>query len=491
VHEKVVWMRTFGLVALAAGCSPEEGRYRAPQVLATSVDGGRAASPTADLWVELSAPVDAASVEGNVILVRGSPTEAVIDALSHGTSEDPRAGVVAVRTSVDGARVRLVPRRALAAEARYTLLIGPRLRAGDEPVGRLALRPFSSGRAEDGAPSIELVAPLDGATGVVRTLRAVEARLTPPVDAPELSLYDGETVVPTRPATDGQTIRLELEAPLEADRRYEVRAAPSVRDARGRPVFGDPPGFQTGAILRTVPPSLRALGVRPSDRCLVIGFDTDEETEAELCVGPRCAASGPARRHEVGLFIGDLDGPYAYRVRAWDETSLPPAEAEAPFDPPSMLPLAITEVLSVPRGARPAQQFVELYNLGLQPIDVGGLSFHDTAGADSLPSATLSPGGFALVVPADFVEDDGADPVPAPGTLLIRITDGRLGGDGIGAAGERLWVADAAGRIVTAWGPPPLSLTVGQSVVRRSPTACDLPSSFLPDPAQRATPGAF
>jgi hypothetical protein len=478
------------LSALVAGCGVAVDPPAAPRLVATSVDDG-AAAPTDALTARFSAAVDPSSAD-NLVLVRGSPPPALTAALAHGPPPPDRHGaVVPVRIRVDGMRVELTPRRALAPESRYTLVIGPRVVVGRERLGRLIERAFVSGRAEDGAPTLELVAPLDGATGVVRNLRAVEARLALPVHEGDVTLQADGAVVPARLASDGSLVRLELDAGLDAERRYELRAAPSLRDAAGRPVFGEPPGFTTGSDERTAPPELAGLWVESADRCLVVRFSTDEETRAELCVAERCAEGGPARTHQTGMLVGDLGLPLSYRLRVWDESTQPPATVAARLAPPAPLMLSITEVLATPRGPRLAQQFVELYNPGAAPVSLDGLSLHWASGADALPPGVLPSGHLAVVVPRSFSVDDGVDPPPAPDALLVRIDQGRLGGDGLRASGERLWIEDAEGRMVSAWGPPELPTAVGQSVVRRSPTACDLPSSYVPEPTGRSTPGTL
>src|SRR5205807_4584560 len=138
--------------------------------------------------------------------------------------------------------------------------------------------------------------------------------------------------------------------------------------------------------------------------------------------------------------------------------------------PVSTAMLSITEVLAAPLGPRPAQEFVELYNLGATPVALAGLSLHDAAGANALPPSTLASGGLALLVPRGYSLDDGLDPRPAPGALLLRIADGGLGGHGLRAGGERLWIEDSDGRTVSAWDPPAQPTAPGQSMVRRSPT---------------------
>src|SRR5438552_804543 len=59
--------------------------------------------------------------------------------------------------------------------------------------------------------------------------------------------------------------------------------------------------------------------------------------------------------------------------------------------PPAAVPIAITEVLPNPAGPEATQEFVELRNLGLEPVSLQGMSIEDATGADPLPAMTLEP----------------------------------------------------------------------------------------------------
>ena len=87
-----------------------------------------------------------------------------------------------------------------------------------------------------------------------------------------------------------------------------------------------------------------------------------------------------------------------------------------------------------------------------------------------LPPVTLAPGAFALVVNATFSEQDGADPCPAPGTLILRVP--HLGKNGLSNSGEPLALRDAGGALVSRFPAAPKPKT-GLSVARRSPAVPD------------------
>jgi hypothetical protein len=484
-------MRAWGagiiFALLAAGCGDDAPR--APQVVSTNFQSG-AVSPTATLSITWSAPIDAASLDGNVYLARGEP-DAELEHPPPPVHARARltAGDVAI---ADGTRVDFTPRRALAPEDRYTLYVGPKLVVGGRQLGRpLALAVDTAG-LDQAAPLLELVRPDDAAVDVARNLRAVEVAWSRPVSSPlALALVDDDgAVVSTRAALAGGGVSLALDAVLDAGRHYRVRAGPDARDAEGRAPFGDPPGFTAGDGLRTDPVALDGLDVASADRCVVVRFATDVPTWSEVCAGARCAADGPLAAHEAALAFGDaLDGqPLAIDARAWDETTRPGGEARASAAAPSRLALALTEVLTRPLGPRPAQQFVELYNAGADAVDLGALTLHTASGSNALPSVSLAPSSFALVVPSGWVAGAGGDPAPLAGTLIARLAEDHLGGRGLRVAGEPVWLEDADGRVVTRWGGYPLALAAGQSV-ERAAGDCDVAASFRPTPSGGSTPG--
>lgn len=158
------------------------------------------------------------------------------------------------------------------------------------------------------------------------------------------------------------------------------------------------------------------------------------------------------------------------------------------FTDPPMPHVVISEVLANPLGPEPDQEWVELYNDGLAPADLTGYALGDLGGTTPLPPATLAPGAFALVVNETFLEDDEIDPVPAPGTALLRVP--KLGKDGLKNDGEPLKLLDAGGQVVSRFpiAPKPKA---GESVARVSPAAPDgVASSFAVSTPTPGSPGA-
>ncbi|MFT3767234.1 MAG: lamin tail domain-containing protein [Minicystis sp.] len=138
--------------------------------------------------------------------------------------------------------------------------------------------------------------------------------------------------------------------------------------------------------------------------------------------------------------------------------------------------VVLNEVLANPLGPEPSAEWVEIVNDGQAPVDLGGYTLVDGGGETVLPPATLAPGAFALVVNEAYVEEDGVDPAPAPGTVIVRVA--HLGKNGLSNSGEPLVIHDPNGMLVSAFPAAPKP-KAGKSVARRTPVSPDAaPASF-------------
>ena len=118
-------------------------------------------------------------------------------------------------------------------------------------------------------------------------------------------------------------------------------------------------------------------------------------------------------------------------VTAVDRAGNVAASSPLAFEtPPPLPPIVITEVLANAAGPEPAQEFVELRNLGSEPVSLAGLRLEDAKGGDDLPAEMLAPDAYALVVPSGYDPAQGQDPAPRTGTLLVgsvRLSPIRIG----------------------------------------------------------------
>lgn len=132
--------------------------------------------------------------------------------------------------------------------------------------------------------------------------------------------------------------------------------------------------------------------------------------------------------------------------------------------------VVLSEVYANPVGAEPAQEWVELFNDGVVPVELAGVVLRDAGGETLLPEATLAPGAFALLANDAMQVDDGFDvPVP-PECAVVRVPS--LGKNGLGNGGEPLALVGPDG---TTWSRfPPLGASkAGESAARKTPDALD------------------
>lgn len=389
-------------------------------------------------------------------------------------------------------------------------LVLPVLFAGCVPQTDLAASGGSGGTNGGGGDAgARLVDPPAGAAGVPRNLAAVWLGFAAPVSVPEgaLRLGGAAGLVPVgEPAvgdcpdgSSGLCVRLDVQGPLDAAQTYVVSLAPGVQQLDGAPVTPSEVGqFATAVSDDLQPPSITALAVTPSGPCVLVAFQTDEPAAAAVHVdGPGISRVVPAgagvSQFSVALFVGDVPGgtTVALSVAAADRAGNLATSAAVPLTTPEgLLPLAITEVHANPAGPEPAQEFVELRNLGAQAVSLGGLGIADAKGMDALPEASLAPGAYALVVPSGFDPASAKDTAPLTGTTLVRV-DSRLGSDGLSNGGEAIRLLSSGGAVISSYSAAiDVSATAwaGQSVHRVPETACDQSPSWTQRPLP-ATPG--
>jgi hypothetical protein len=149
--------------------------------------------------------------------------------------------------------------------------------------------------------------------------------------------------------------------------------------------------------------------------------------------------------------------------------------------------VVLNEVMANPAGAEPSEEWVELFNDGRDAVSLAGFTLEDIGGRAVLPDGILEPGSYALVAPETYIADNGVDPVPADGTLILRVPT--LGRGGLSNDGEPLTLRDPSGAVVSAF--PAVKTKNGVSIARVAPDALDGdPDAFEPSPNGSATPGA-
>ncbi len=138
--------------------------------------------------------------------------------------------------------------------------------------------------------------------------------------------------------------------------------------------------------------------------------------------------------------------------------------------------VVINEVMAHPEGQEPAQEWIELYNDGVDAVSLDRWVLEDSGGTSSLPSFSLPPAHFALVVGSDFAARSAHDKPPAAGTALLRVS--KLGSRGLSNIGELIRLRDPSGHVVSSV-PAIATPKPGYSISRVFPDGWDgTPTSF-------------
>jgi hypothetical protein len=361
-----------------------------------------------------------------------------------------------------------------------------------------------------GPAGATLVDPPAGATAVPLNLAGILVRFPVPISwgTSGLVVCNGQGApvpasAPTEnPCTDGEAgacYRVALAGSLPPSTSCAVSIAAGAVDTSGAAV---PPGtigvFEDANAPDVTPPVLTGVAVASAGPCLDVRFATDEPATGTVVVQAGgveidTPAGTGATSFDIGIPVGGLPPSTAatVTVRATDLAGNAAASAPLAFTTPVALPpIAITEVLANSAGPEPQQEYVELRNLGAADVSLAGLRLLDSKGGDDLPAETLAPGGYALIVTATYDPNQGSDPAPRAGTLLLRV-DTRLGADGLSNAGEavQLVLGDAVVSSYGGWVSVSAGSWNGHAVHRLVQTACDSSSAWNHTPLP-PTPGS-
>jgi Lamin Tail Domain len=364
--------------------------------------------------------------------------------------------------------------------------------------------------AATGPAGATLVDPAAGASAVPLNLAGVTVRFPSPIawGVGGLVICDGQPLpVPASPPADlpcaagdqGACYRVQLTGSLPASAACTVSIAAGAMDGAGAPVAAGPIGvFQDADAPDVTPPVLGNVTVSAAGPCLDVSFTTDEPASGTIVIQAGgveidTPAGAGATSFEVGIPLGGLPPttPATVTVDATDLAGNTAVSSPFAFTTPVALPpLAITEVLANPKGPEPQQEYVELRNLGDADVSLGGLRLEDSKGGDDLPAETLAAGGYALVVTSTYDPEEGSDPPPRAGTLLVRV-DTRLGSDGLSNSGEavQLVEGDAVVSSYGGWVSVSAGSWNGNAVHRLIQTACDSSDAWNHTPLA-PTPGA-
>ena len=334
-------------------------------------------------------------------------------------------------------------------------------------------------------------------------LSAVTVRFAAPVALQPMALGvcgQGVTAVSEASSCEGGSCyTASLGAPLPARASCRVELGMGARDGAGNALTAGLIGsFDTAAARDDTPPVISAITLQMAGPCLAVTFSTDEVATGTVVLAagdaelPSAAGTGQTS-FDLAVPVAALppESPATVVVRAVDRAGNAAESAPVAWRTPAALPpVAITEVLANPLGTEPAQEWVELRNLGGAEVSLDGLGIADSRSADLLPAAVLGPGEYALVVTSAYDPEGGADPRPRAGTQLLRV-DGRIGADGLSNGGEvtRLLRGDEVVSSYGGWIDVSSVAWAGRSVQRLVETACDRPDAWNHAPLA-PTPGA-
>ena len=362
----------------------------------------------------------------------------------------------------------------------------------------------------NGPAGATLIDPAAGAAEVPLNLAGVVVRFPAPVTwgTAGLVICDGAappvavsppTETPCAAGDTGACYRVSMAANLPPGGACAIAISAGALDGTGAPIAPGTIGvFQDADAPDVTPPVLGNLAVATAGPCLRVSFATDEAASGTIAVTAGdvevdTPAGAGKTSFDLGIPLGTLPASAAATVTVTVTDLAGNAATSAPFaftTPEALPPVAITEVLANPAGPEPQQEYVELRNLGDTDVDLSGLRLQDSKGGDDLPAETLAAGGYALVVTATYDPDEGSDPSPRAGTLLVRV-DTRLGADGLSNSGEpvQLLQGDAVVSSYGGWVDVSAGSWNGSAVHRLIQTACDGSDAWNHAPLA-PTPGA-
>ena len=155
--------------------------------------------------------------------------------------------------------------------------------------------------------------------------------------------------------------------------------------------------------------------------------------------------------------------------------------------------VVISEVMFDPSGSEFYDEFIEIQNLGEEPVDLEGWRVGDEAETDEIVArgkpALLGAGAFGLILDAGYCEHSTRyDPLPED-ALILTVEDATLGKGGLSNSGpERILLVAQSGDTVAAMtyrvGNPP-----GYSEEKIDPWSDDGPENWADSRWEGGTPG--
>lgn len=262
--------------------------------------------------------------------------------------------------------------------------------------------------------------------------------------------------------------------------------------------------FTTSSVIDVVAPSLTLTYTEMVGGCLAVGIIGSEQVAlgAELLCedggggSAFWSVSDYKHVHNFSVPVHETcDGhPAKLKITGTDlagnNTVLETIELE---EYPVTDAVIITEVLANPAGAEPAQEFVEILNIGDKLVNIEGWRLSDKRDSqgDEIPTETLFPGEYGLLVAPNYDPYCSRDPNPHPNALLIYMNS-TLGSRGLVNRGSPIYLRDALGNVVSALLESPdmsSSSDNGRSLELNLPKGCGMDVAWEKNQNQSSTPG--
>jgi len=271
----------------------------------------------------------------------------------------------------------------------------------------------------------------------------------------------------------------------------------------------------SGSAVAAVDSTERLTGSDPSFRYLTTGAMLaplgTRSARVRVMLVPLSSARATIYLDDMSLYEAPPDMPVNPATPSAPGPEAP-AEEPAPESPPagaerssevlsqavsaerSPYQVKINEVLYDPAqsGDEAGNEWLELYNAGSEPVDLGDWLISDNGAGDRLPPLTLPPRAFVVIAASEAFRSA----YPAFDGSLLALDGGKIG-NGLADKGDRLILRDSAGLLADALSygeddtilSPPASAVAGDHSLERSPPGHDTDSAadFVDNP--RPSPG--
>jgi hypothetical protein len=289
-----------------------------------------------------------------------------------------------------------------------------------------------------------------------------------------------------------QCLQLFLEKELEGKTRYELRVVKKLKTKGGKVV---PPweklgSFKTGDLTWSWPLKMENFTTEYVTGCFHLAWENSDDCLIYL---------ENERGTRISDFMSARRGYWEMAVTHQEKTRLVAQGIDGSFfkgpwfhgDSSLMIPSVIIlgEIYPNPAGKEPAQEFVEIINIGSEEVNLLNYRLTDNLEeeGDILPEFILGAGKKLVLVGNRYDLECMEDPAISQDATVLFL-ESSLAGGGMKNKGEELYIFDSSGKMQSRYlGWYDLSSKEGWSVNRINPEACDVSSNWY---LSESTPGS-